>query len=308
MTQKNNNSEKVSFIGLGLMGSALARLLVKNGYRVTVWNRTSKKADSLIRDGAVLASCAAEAISANPVVVVCVRDYEATNEILNIEEAAPALAGKTIIQLSTGNPQEAREIEIWAQQHKAEYLDGAILAIPEQMGKPDTIILVSGAKTAFQKSEKILNILAGKITNLGEQVGAASAMDLAILSYTYGAALGFFHGARIIESEDIQIDSFGAIIADFSPTLGDFIKYESDVIRKENYTATESPIRLSAEAVERILKTARELGINTEFPTFASGIFQKAMDAGYGDEEIAALIKVFRRQGDVKEIGGAKNA
>jgi len=175
------------------------------------------------------------------------------------------------------------------------------------MGQPDTMILVSGATTAFQRSEEILKILGGKLNYLGEKIGSASAMDLAVLSYTYGAALGFFHGVRIGEVEDFQADSFGAIIADFSATIGEFVKYESAVIQKGDFSATESPIRISIEAVERILKTAQESGINTEFPTFASSIFQQAKNAGYADEELAALIKVFRRQAGAKAVTGGKN-
>ena len=61
---KNVQSE-ISVIGLGTMGAALARTLLQNGYRVTVWNRTSAKAEPLVRDGAVLAPSAASAVSAS---------------------------------------------------------------------------------------------------------------------------------------------------------------------------------------------------------------------------------------------------
>lgn len=294
MKQSNGNSKKVTVIGLGLMGATLAHLLVKQDYQVTVWNRTIEKAEPLGREGAVIAPSAAEAVGASPFVVICVYDYKAANEIINAKETASALAGKIIIQLTTGSPQEARESEIWARQQGADYIDGAILAVPNQMGKPDTMILASGAQRAFERSEEILKIFGGKVNYLGEKIGSASAMDLAVLSYTYGAALGFFHGVRIGEVENFQPDSFGAIIADFSPTIGEFVKYESEVIQKEDFSATESPIRISIEAVERILKTARESEINTEFPMFASSIFQQANRAGYADEELAALIKVFR--------------
>lgn len=307
MTQRKNISEKVTVIGLGLMGATLARLLINKGYSVTVWNRTPEKAEPLVREGAVLASSVAEAISASPFVVVSVFDYQATNEIFNSDDVVSALPGKTIIQLTTGSPQEARDGKNWARQQGADYVDGAIMAVPNQMGKPDTIILVSGAPEAFQKSEQILKIFGGKITNLGGEIGAASAMDLALLSYTYGAALGFFHGARISESENIPVDSFGALVADFSPTVGEFMKYEGEVIKREEYAATESPIRISIEAVERMLQTAQESGINTEFPIFAAGIFRQAKAAGYENEELAALIKVFRRQANAEAVQGGKN-
>lgn len=294
--KKQDDPKNVSVLGLGVMGAALARLLVKEGYRVTVWNRTPEKADTLIREGAVRAANVAEAIEASPLVIICVHNYQATNEILKGEEVVAALAGKTIVQLTTGSPQDARESEVWANQNGAEYIDGAILATPAQMGSPDTIILFSGKKDAYESVKGVLKIFGGKLTYLGEKSSSASAMDLAVLSYTYGAALGFFHGVRIGEVEGFQADVFGQIIADFSPTIGGFIKYESDVIQKGDFAATESAIRISIEAVDRLLKTAQESGINTEFPRFASSIFQQAKEAGYADEEIAALIKVFRHQ------------
>lgn len=289
-----NVQGEATVIGLGMMGATLARLLLGNGYRITVWNRTSAKAESLVRDGAVLAPSVASAVGASPIVVVCVHDYKATNEILGTKEVASALAGRVLVQLTTGSPQEARDSEVWARERGADYLDGAIQAAPSQMGRPDTPILVSGAETAFRRSEPLLNIFGGNMTYLGEQVGSASTMDSATLSYIYGAMLGFIHGARIAESEGIRVDSYGSLVAGISPTFGEFLKHEGTVIQMGNYAVSESPLKISVEATERIAQQAREAGINSEFPTFASGLFKRAMAAGYGDEEAAALIKVLR--------------
>src|SRR5262245_26856623 len=84
----------VSVIGLGAMGSALARALLRGGRRVTVWNRTCAKADPLVREGVGLAPSAAAAVAVSPVVVVCVDDYEATKKILDTEEVILSLAGR----------------------------------------------------------------------------------------------------------------------------------------------------------------------------------------------------------------------
>lgn len=285
---------EASVIGLGTMGSTLARLLLQNGYHVTVWNRTIAKAKSLVQEGAVLAPNAAAAVSASPIVVICVHDYLATNKILDTKEVAAALAGGILIQLSTGSPQEARDSEIWAHERGANYLDGAIQAAPSQMGRPDTPILLSGAETVFHQSEPLLKILGGNLTYLGEQIGSAAAMDLATLSYIYGATLGFFHGARICEAEGFRVDTYGAIVADIAPSFGEFLKHEGTVIQTGDYAISESPLKISVEATERLVKTAQAAQINTEFPTFAAGLFKRAMAAGYGDEEAAALIKVLR--------------
>jgi 3-hydroxyisobutyrate dehydrogenase-like beta-hydroxyacid dehydrogenase len=285
---------EASVIGLGTMGSTLAHLLLQNGYRVTVWNRTIAKADPLIQEGAVLAPSAAAAISASPIVVVCVHDYPTTNKILDNPEIAAAIRGRILIQLSTGSPQEARDSEGWAKAHGADYLDGAIQAAPSQMGRPDTPILISGVETAFRQSESLLKVLGGNLTYLSEQISSASAMDLATLSYIYGATLGFFHGARICEAEGFRVDAYGSIVADIAPSFGEFLKHEGTVIQTGDYKVSESPLKISVEATERLVKTAQAAQINAEFPIFASGLFKRAMAAGYGNEEAAALVKVLR--------------
>ena len=294
MTTKNITPETISVIGLGSMGSTLTRLLLRSGYSVTVWNRTSAKADPLIREGARLAPSPAAAVRASPIVVICVLDYKATNNILDMEEVASALAGRVLLQLTTGSPKEAQDSEVWAQERGADYLDGAIQAAPSQMGRPDTPIFVSGAETTFRKLEAVLKIFGGNVTYLGEAVDAASAMDLATLSYIYGSVLGFFHGARIAETSGIRVDTYGALVGSIAPTFGDFLKHEGTVIQSGNFAVTESPLKISVEATERILQQAHEARINSEFPAFAAQLFKKAAIAGYENEEAAALIKVLR--------------
>lgn len=284
----------VSVIGLGSMGAAIARVLLQNGYRVTVWNRSSTKADPLIKEGAILAPSAASAISASHVSIICVSDYKTSYGILDTEEVKPALAGRILVQLSTGSPQQARDNEAWAREHDAEYLDGAIAASPPQMGKPDATIFTSGSITAFQQSETFLKCLAGNVPYLGEQVSAASSTELAFLSYLFGSYLGFFHAARILESDGLRVDAFGSMIAHVSQVVGDVIKYESEVIQTETYDNPQSSVNMCMTTVELLMEQAREAGINNAFPVFAQGLFKKALDAGYGHEELGALIKVMR--------------
>lgn len=286
--------KQVTVIGLGQMGSTLAQLLLDGGYRVTVWNRSAGKANALVANGAVLAPSAAAAIAASPVIVVCVHNYAATRAILASDGVADALAGKALIQLSTGGVQEARDLEAWLREQGSAYVDGAIQAAPSQMGRADTPILLSGAEPAFREQEALLRVFGGGLSYLGEDAGAASAMDMATLSYIYGAAIGFFHGARIAESAGFRVDQYGALVAAIGPTLTDFLKYEGDVIQSGDFKVGESPLKISIEATERIAQAARDTGINDEFPSFVSGLFQRAAAAGYGDEEVAAIIKVLR--------------
>ncbi|WP_437948384.1 NAD(P)-binding domain-containing protein [Sorangium sp. So ce296] len=285
---------EVSVIGLGRMGIALAGALLRSGARVTVWNRTSAKAEPLVAAGAALASSVAAAVQASSVVVVCVADYQATYGLLEATQVAAALAGKVLVQLSTGTPKDARDGEAWAKARGADYLDGAILAIPSQMGKPESSIIVSGSATAFEKSKALLERMAGTVSYLGGQVGSASALDLAFISFVFGGLVGFYHGARICESEGLRVGDFGSMIADVAPAVGGMIKQDGDAIQVGTYESPESSLEMCARGAEIVLRQAREGRIDAVIPAFTQGLFRKGVAAGYGAESPGALIKVLR--------------
>ncbi|MGL5522480.1 MAG: NAD(P)-binding domain-containing protein [Aeromonas veronii] len=91
----------LSVIGLGAMGSALATTLLKADHPVTVWNRSVAKAAPLQALGATLAPSVGAAIAASDITLVCVDNYAVSQQLL--DEARDAVAGKLLVQLSTGS-------------------------------------------------------------------------------------------------------------------------------------------------------------------------------------------------------------
>lgn len=287
---------QISIIGLGPMGIKIATLYIQQGFQVTVFNRTQAKADSLVKLGAKRAETVREALAASPVSIVIVHNYSVANELFSSLENDDVLSGKTIVQLTTGTAQEARLSETWFRKRNAAYIDGAIQVAPEQMAQPDTTILFAGNTDKYQELLHRLTILGGNLKYLGENIGAAAAMDTATLSYIYGAAAGFLHGALIAESENFDVKEYGNIIAEIAPGMGEFLKHEGKVIASGDFSISQSPLSISVEATERILATAKLSGINTEFPEFAANWLKRAELAGYGQEEFAAVIKTLRQQ------------
>jgi 3-hydroxyisobutyrate dehydrogenase-like beta-hydroxyacid dehydrogenase len=285
---------EVSVVGLGAMGSALARALLRGGHRVTVWNRTAAKAEPLVRDGATPAADLASALAASPVVIVCVDNYEVARTVLSRADALPHLAGRTLVQLSTGTPQDARDSERWAREAGADYLDGAILAYPDQVGTPEAVIFMAGAKATFQRCEPLLHSLAGGLSHVGEQVGAASALDCAALSFLFGGLLGALHGARVCEVEGLRTDEFGAMLAELAPVLGQEVRHLGERIQANRYDGTQAALRTYAAAATRLVEQARDGRIPGHFPRHASDAFDRGIRAGLGDADLASLIQVLR--------------
>jgi 3-hydroxyisobutyrate dehydrogenase-like beta-hydroxyacid dehydrogenase len=290
----------VTVLGLGAMGTTIAQLFIDNGRQVTVWNRSVEKAASLAQKGATSAPTAEAAVRASPLIVMCVYDYAAADAILSAPGVTGAMAGRVLVQLTTGSPDDARQALAWATRHGARYLDGAIQAAPSQMGQPDTPILLSGDEATYRFVEPLLKDLAGAIVYLGDQIDAAATMDLATLSYVYGAMAGFLHGARMAETEGLDVAQYGALVNTISPSFGAFFQHEGAVIQSGDFTITESPLRISVAATQRILHASQAAGLNTEVPALVADLLTRADAAGLGNQELAALIKVLRHSSDTQ--------
>jgi hypothetical protein len=165
--------KEVIVIGLGDMGKVLASTLLRQGYQVTVWNRTPAKAASLIQEGAVFIPEIAAAIATSPVIITCVTNYNNTRSILGREDVAPVIAGKVLIELSSGTPQNARDGAAWARERSLDYIDGVILATPSQIGRPDTTfegnqvigsckLFVFGSANIVDKGQCVLSYIKNK--------------------------------------------------------------------------------------------------------------------------------------------------
>jgi len=106
-------NQKVTVIGAGRMGSALAAALYKGGFDTTVWNRTSSKTESLSRLGLRVAASVLEAVGSAEIVIV--NNYEPTNQLLRQPAIESVLRGKVLVPSRSATPDEARETESWAQ-------------------------------------------------------------------------------------------------------------------------------------------------------------------------------------------------
>lgn len=221
---------EVSVIGLGSMGTSLATALQSGALNVTVWNRTADKMLPLVKAGAQAAPSVAAAVQASPIILVCIDNYATTRQIMGETGVVPLLSGKTLIQLSTGTPKEAREAEAWFKRHGAEYLDGAIMEYPNGIGTPTTKILFAGPEATFKRSSTTLSPLGGDLKYVGPNIGAAAALDLALLSKQIALAFGVIHGALVCKSEHVELELFGAEL------IGGEAKAIAKIIHKNDYS------------------------------------------------------------------------
>ena len=284
--------KKISVIGLGQMGKKIAEMLVQKDYDVTVWNRTEEKAKEV--NAAKIATHVEEALAQSTVSIICVHDNPAVMEIFTGVKDRKVFAGKIIINFTTGSPEEVRKLESWMAGLGATYLNGAIQVAPDQMGLPDTTILMGGNRDALASCKEILDVLGGNIKFLGEHASASPAMDMATLSWVYGSYVGLMYGVALCQSEGINLKDYSTIIGQIAPGFLEFYKHEINMIHEGNFNITQSPLSISIGASQRIADTIKARGSDTSFTDVIASLLLKAKDQGYEHEEVAALIKVIR--------------
>ena len=287
MTQSTSD---ISSLGLGLMGSAVARSLANAGHRVTVWNRSGTRAQALVQLGAAAAASVPAAVAASPVVLICIDGYETTRALFDTPEMARVLPGRIIVQLSTGSPSEARQADAWFSARGARYLDGAILGGPATMGTPRGTVLCSGPREIYERCNALLGALGGGTRFIGENIGAAAAIDMAYLARQYGMYAGVAHGVLICESEGADLEVYASVF-----TEHDTGRWMIGVVRRNAYANPPATLSVWNAALRRLQQQARDAGINREVPDLIAGILDRAEAAGFGAEHIAAMVKVLRQ-------------
>ncbi len=281
----------ITCFGLGLMGSALAGALLRGGHDVAVWNRSAAKVQPLVDLGAIHAKTVSDGIAASAILLVCIDNYETTRNLFGADHSK-LLRGKTVVQLSTGTPKEAREAEVRFRAQGADYLDGAILAGPSAIGLATTKLLYAGQRTVFERCQKLLLSLGGDTRFVGEKVGSASALDLAWLSEVYGTFAGAAHGVTICRAEGVDLAHYSAVFPEDNSG-----RYLIDVVRSDNYGDPGARLSVWNAALTRIREQATDSAISSEVPDFVASILDRAEAEGYGDEHIAAMVKVLGRPG-----------
>ncbi|WP_423129216.1 NAD(P)-dependent oxidoreductase [Gaoshiqia sp. Z1-71] len=293
MTKESN---KVSVIGLGQMGKKLAQLYIDAGFDVSVWNRTRSKASDL--ENVKIVNSAFDAIKDSTISILCVYDNNAVLEILESITDNEIFAGKTILNLTTGSPNEASEIEAIITAQGGAYINGAIQVAPDQMGLNNTTVLLSGSRNVYLQNKSYLEVLGGNLKYLSEKPSASSAMDLAALTWLYGSYIGLIYAVTLCRRYDLKLEGFSAIIEEITPGYTDFFKYEIDVINRGDYRITQSPLPISVAATQRIADSFKELNVIQEFPEILAKILGEANRKGLDHEELAAIIKVIEKPKD----------
>ena len=276
----------VSFLGLGEMGSALARAALRAGHSTIVWNRSAGKASALAEAVARVAANPADALDAE-VIVVCLLDHASVHEVL--DPVADRLAGRRLINLTTTSPDGSRELATWAAGVGADYLDGGIMATPEMIGTPQSNVLYSGSQRLYDDHRELLELW-GRPEYFGSDAGLASLYDLALLSGMYSMFAGMLHGAAMVQTVGVPAKEFIARAIDFLHAVLPAATQYGEVIDGGDYSVPGQQSLVFSDLTD-FVNASRSAGISSEVVDAVQRLIQRQVDAGHGSDGLARIIE-----------------
>ena len=290
------SADKVSLIGLGDMGSALARSFLKAGIAPTVWNRSSEKAEPLRKEGAIVASSVAGAFDNCDVVVVCLSNYSAWMQITDDEAVRSAMSGKTIIQLTGGTLAEVDAHARLVASCDADLIEGAILSFPEQIGTDMSSIIVAGPQDLVSANDNVLRTMSPEIRYLGDNYAAPVVLGRAAISSMLSLLIGTINGAALCRAGGVPIAAYRDQIEKNS----DLVQSESlrlvNAIAAGTTEETEASLSVWAGGQAAVLNVSENLGVDTRFQDGIKAMFDHAIERGLVQHDLSAMVESFKTE------------
>lgn len=281
----------LTVLGLGEMGRALAARLLDQGHPTTVWNRSAGRAEALVAAGAVEAQSFRDAITASPLVIVCVRDYASARA--SLEPEAASLSGRAIANLTTGTPDEARAMAAWADEHQIAYLDGGIMAIPSMIGTPAAMLLYSGSSKVYARNRGVLELL-GSARYLGEDAGMAAQQDLALLAAMYAMFAGVYQAYAMVGSAGVEATDFAEDVGSWLRAMTASLPAAAQMIDAGDYTTDVQDLRFTKTALDTIGQASADAGVRTDLLAPIAATIDRQIDAGHGSDHFVRMFESLR--------------
>ncbi|RBW46888.1 NAD(P)-dependent oxidoreductase [Psychromonas sp. B3M02] len=285
--------KKFGFIGLGIMGNAMALNLVKAGLDVTVWNRNSEKCSALVAQGAKQGNTPREVAEACDITFTIVSDPTAALAICEGPDGVVAGIGegRSYIDMSTVDDATSQKISAAITEAGGRFLEAPVSGTKKPAEDGTLIILAAGDKSVYDDALPAFEIMGKMSPYLGE-IGQGAKMKLVVNMIMGGMLSIFSEGVSLGLKADLDGEQLLEIIA-AGAMANPMFAVKGPMLLAEQYD-TSFPLK----HMQKDMRLAVDLGdqLDLSLPTAATSneSFKQARKAGYADEDIAAIYKTVK--------------
>jgi 3-hydroxyisobutyrate dehydrogenase-like beta-hydroxyacid dehydrogenase len=290
-------SQKIGFIGLGIMGQPMAANILQAGFQLMVYNRTEEKTRRLAEAGAFVASTPAELCNWADVIIFMLTGPEAIDEILYAENGILSAnpAAKTVINMSTVPPAYTRSLGNCLQPNNIIFIDAPVSGSKKPAMDGTLIILAGGPKETIDSLEPLFLSLGRKIVYCGE-AGHGSAMKMTINLLLAVMMEGLCESLNLARQSGLDpglvLDSVLA-----GPLGCGLFSLKSDMLKQDDFPV-QFPLKHMAKDLRFVLQTADETGAAVPAAHAAFQLYRQGVSLGNGDLDFAAVLKTIEALSD----------
>lgn len=291
---------RVAFLGLGIMGQAMAANLAKAGHEVTVWNRTPGKQI----EGARTAGTPAEAAQGVEVVWLCVSDTAAVESVLFGESGAEQSLseGMIVADSSTISPSATRKFAERLARRGVQYVDSPVTGSKTGAESGTLLFILGGEEQTIEKLKPLYAAMGKKIFRMGEVGKGQSAklvMNLQIALIYEGFAEALTLGAKLgVDAENLMP------LIQASMVRSGVVEYKAPFVLGRDFTAN-FPLKLMSKDIRLALEAGKEARVKLPGLETVGEIYEMAIEDGHAELDYAATLLLLEKWAGVEVKGQA---
>jgi 3-hydroxyisobutyrate dehydrogenase len=289
-----DTAERVAFLGLGIMGSRMARNLRAAGYEVVVWNRTRTRAEEL---GEPIAATPREAADGAGVVITMVVDAPQVEAVLFGDDgAADGLAeGSLVVDMSTIAPSAVKQIANRLRERGIGFVDAPVTGSKPRAEDGTLTIMAGGSDEDFARAKPLFEAMGKLIVHCGPSGHGAMVKLL-------NNALAAINAAALAEAIDVAetygLDSDRLIeVMSAGSAKSTMLDLKARPMIERNYEPL-FKLEHMLKDVRHCLREAEALGEEFDLAADAERLYAAAADAGFAEQDFAAVAEAVRQRTD----------
>jgi 3-hydroxyisobutyrate dehydrogenase len=284
--------ERVAFCGLGIMGGPMAANLARAGFELSVWTRTSEKAERFADEhGARAAATPAEAAAGAEALITMVPDSpEVESTLFGADGAATALpSGALAIDMSTIAPSAAKVIGERLAEQGIDFLEAPVSGSRPKAEDGMLTIMAGGERAAFERALPLFEAMGERIVHVGPRGHGQLAK---LLTNTMGAvnAAALAEAVVTVKRAGVDPDAF-LQVACGSAGASTVLTLKGRPMFDEDFKPL-FKLEHMLKDVRHCLEEAKALGVQLRLGAVAEALYARAAEQGHGEEDFAAVITV----------------
>ncbi|PRO87030.1 oxidoreductase [Lactiplantibacillus pentosus] len=284
---------KLGWIGTGVMGAAIVRNLMAAGYEMTVYNRTKRKADDLVANGATWADTPAEVAQNSDVVFTMVGFPSDVEQVYFGHDGIfeGLTAGKTVIDMTTSQPKLAAKIADYATAHGIQALDAPVSGGDIGAKNATLTVMVGGDEQTYTAMLPLFNVRGHKVNHFGA-AGTGQHAKMANQIMIAGTMTGLTEMLLYTKAAGLEPEKVLATLSSGGADNWSMDNYVPRIL-KDDYTPGFFA-RHFLKDLRIALSEADAMGLNLVATAQAKRLYEVMVDVkGLGDQGTQGLINIY---------------